>query len=172
MSLKVVVARCPRCSATLAAEPGRAWLVCGACPTARDGLSGQAVTTYRPAGDPGDPRLPFWLFADGPRRDWVAAYRCAQAPGRRDLDVMLTEAGHAPELEPAPLGALLARGLAQARDALIRRGQPPAVSPRLVSLAVRLEDGHLVEPVTGFRVLARLIRPLGWPGPDGASGGR
>ena len=159
MSLRVVVARCPRCSAVLAGEPGRSWLVCGACPTALDGLGGERVTTYRPRQEleRGEARLPFFVF-EGQR--WVAGFRCVQAPGRLDLDVALSEAGHQPELMPAPLGALLARGPEQAARLLARRGGTPGSTYRLVSLAMRMEGEHLVDPVTGWSVLARLVRPL------------
>jgi len=90
---------------------------------------------------------------------WVAGFRCFNQPQRPDVDRMLTQLGHDPPLEEAPLGARLARGPGEARALATRWARPGPDEPRLVSLEAREEDGHVVEPVTGWRMLTSLVRP-------------
>lgn len=89
----------------------------------------------------------------------MAGFRCFNQPQRPDVDRMLTERAHDPPLEEAPLGARLARGPGEARALAAIRARPGPDEPRLVSLEAREEDGHVVEPVTGWRMLASLVRP-------------
>jgi hypothetical protein len=166
VSLQIRLRRCPACRSALLGDAGRAFLVCPDCPTALAFGSAEPVPTFRPRPEEtaGDSRLAFWLFRSESFRAplWVAAYRCFNQPARPDLDVLLTERRHEPALAPAPLGALLARGpeeaaaIQSARWGKVTAAEPP----RLVSLAVLREGDLLREPITGWSVLAKLVRPL------------
>lgn len=159
--MKVQLARCPDCGAALDSRAARPLAVCPRCPTAVRLADGARLPTFRPRGDNEPLRLAFYLFDCESRPPlWVAAFRCFQQASRADLDALLTAAGHAPPLEPAPLGALCARTPDEAeRLALARQRDPGRSVPRLVSLAVLREGDSIVEPVTGWRVLRSLLAP-------------
>jgi hypothetical protein len=159
--VKVQLARCPDCAAALDAQAVRPLACCPRCPCAVALADGARQPSFRPRGDGAPLRLAFYLFDRESRPPlWIAAFRCFQQATRADLDALLTAAGHAPILEPAPLGALCARSPEQAaRVALERQHDPGRCAPRLVSLAVFHDSDSVVEPVTGWRVLRSLLAP-------------
>jgi hypothetical protein len=150
----------------MAGDAGRAWLACPRCPVAIEAGSPEEIPTFRPGAESRTTgsRLAFWLFRIGPDRTpvWIAAFRCFNQPSRPDLDLMLTHMRHDPQLEPAPLGARLARGPQEAAAILSVRHGPllAAETPQLVSLTVEHEGDLLHERLTGWSMLARLVRPL------------
>ncbi|MCU0241203.1 MAG: hypothetical protein MUF51_02120 [Vicinamibacteria bacterium] len=149
----------------MAGDAGRAWLACPLCPTAIEAGASQAIRTYRPGAELRDagPRLAFWLFRVDPGRApiWIAAFRCFNQPSRPDIDMMLTTLRHDPPLDPAPLGARLARGPQEAAAILAVRDHRSiaAEAPQLVSLSVECEGARLHERLTGWSMLAQLVRP-------------
>lgn len=167
MSLTIRLRRCPTCRSAMQGDAGRAFLACPECPVALATGSTEPIPTFRPRSEEaaGDCRLAFWLFCSGPDRAplWIAAFRCFNQPARPDVDVLLTQRRHDPRLQPAPLGALLARGPEEA--AVILKARWGMVTgpeaPQLVSLAVQHDGDLLREPITGWSVLAKLVRPLG-----------
>lgn len=155
------LARCPRCATPLDVAAARPLAPCPRCPCAVRLDDGLALDTFRPRDDDAPLRLAFYLFDRDPRPPlWTAAFRCFHQASRVDLDALLTERGHRPLLGPAPLAAGVARTAEEvARLALLRQRDPGREPPRLCSLAVVREGDEIVEPVSGWRVLASLIAP-------------
>jgi hypothetical protein len=174
MTPRIVSRRCPDCGAVLDGRPGLEWMVCPACPLAVDPFREppRRVRTFRPAGDrtaEAGPRLPFWLFRLGPRESplvaWVNAFRVAGLHLLGDAGASLTDVQDAPELEPGPLGASIARGPGQALRLLrARLGIPPGaaievLAADLVSLGCAAHGGLLCEPRTRIVYPSAAILP-------------
>ncbi|MCL4822014.1 MAG: hypothetical protein KJ067_23040 [Vicinamibacteria bacterium] len=155
------LARCPRCGSPLEVAAARPLAPCPRCPCAVRLDDGLALDTFRPRDDDAPLRLAFYRFDRGARSPlWAAAFRCFHQASRVDLDALLTERGHRPPLVPAPLAAGVARTAEEAaRLALLRQRDPGREPPRLCSLAVVRDGDQVVEPVTGWRVLASLLAP-------------
>jgi hypothetical protein len=153
--------RCPRCARPLDVAAARPLAPCPRCPVAVRLEDGAMFETFRPRDDDAPLRLAFYLFDRGPRPPlWAAAFRCFQQASRPDLDALLGARGHAPELVPGPLAAGVARTAEEAaRLALLRQRDTGRERPRLCSLGVVRDGDQVVEPVSGWRVLASLLAP-------------
>ena len=149
----VVLRKCPSCGGALRGFAGVRWMSCAECPAAWDPFAAPAASlpTWR-AGGTGDVVLPFFLFEAGDELIWVPAYRAAGTRSDSDIGALLGAKRHRPELTPAPLGASLGRGLAEA-TALAELRRPPEVAlvcKGLVALPCRERSGLVEEPVTGI----------------------